>query len=193
MTYKSLKDGDLLNPISLGEFFTGLNGLMQLPPKPPELEQKPGRSLKPTRYVLPLLAVAFAVSLVALKPSPKADTTLIPDGLVGLWETKAAKYKDRLLEISPTLVVFYNGPAREDRSEHLITRIKTRASGDTVMVTFFYLEAGTDYELSLKYSSTPERAIRFTHQDDLVWRPSAKPVPGAPAIPTAVAVVPAES
>lgn len=192
MSYKSLKDGDLLNPISLGEFFMGLNGLMQLPPKPPEPEQKRKRPLKSSRFVLPLVAVVFAVALVALKPSPKADATLIPDGLVGLWETKASKYKDRLLEISPTLVVFYNGPAREDRSEHLITQIKTKAAGDTVMVTFFYLEAGTDYELSIKYSTMPERGIRFTNQDDLVWRPSSKPVPGAasPAIPTAVAAAP---
>ena len=173
MSYRSLKDGDLATPISLGDFFEGLGGLMQLPDKAPE-PVKPAKQRRPTRFVLPLAAAGLAILLVALKPNHQADAT-VPVELLGSWETRSEKYRDRTLEITPTTVVFHNGPAREDWSEHLVTGVQSRQAGDTALVTFSYLEAGTDYELSLKYAATPERGIRFTNQDELVWRPAQAP------------------
>src|SRR6185503_3120891 len=98
MNYRSLKDGDLANPLSLGEFFEGLGGLMQLPPKSgkePPLVPKPRRA---SRLVLPALAVGFALALTALRPALKQERGELPIGLTGHWATIATNYSDRGLE-----------------------------------------------------------------------------------------------
>lgn len=175
MNYRSLKDGDLANPLSLGEFFEGLGGLMRLPPKS---GNKPPPARKPrrvTRLLLPTLALGLALALTALKPMIKPERGELPFGLTGHWATSADNYSDRGLEFFPDRIVFQAGPAQADRAEHTITRVRSRQVGDTTLITLSYEEAGAPYELSLKYASTPARGIRFTNQDHLVWRPVGHP------------------
>lgn len=175
MNYRSLKDGDLANPLSLGEFFEGLGGIMQLPPKS---GNKPLPARKPrrvTRLLLPTLALGLALALTALQPLLKPERGELPLGLTGRWTTRADNYSDRELEFFPDRIVFQAGPAQADRTEHKITRVRSRQVGDTTLIALSYDEAGARYELSLKYASTPARGLRFTNQDHLVWRPAGHP------------------
>lgn len=175
MNYRSLKDGDLANPLSLGEFFEGLGGLMQLPPKNSKEPAPPRPPRRVTRLLLPMLAVGCALGLTALRPLLTPERGELPYGLTGHWATIATNYSDRGLEFLSDRIVFQAGPGPGDRTEHTITRVRTRQVGDTTLITLSYLDAGAPYELSLKYASTPERGLRFTNQDHLVWRPASNP------------------
>jgi hypothetical protein len=175
MNYRSLKDGDLANPLSLGEFFEGLGGLMRLPPKSGKAPMPARKTRRAGRLLLPALAVGFALALTALKPVLKPERGELPFGLAGHWATIATNYSDRGLEFFPDRIVFQAGPGPGDRTEHLISRVRSRQVGDTTLITLSYLEAGAPFDLSLKYASTPERGLRFTNQDYLVWRPVGHP------------------
>lgn len=175
--YQSLKDGDLANPLSLGEFFHGLGGLMRLPPKARMKLSAQKRGSHPSRILLPAAAIALAVIFVALQRGQADAPDEVPPGLIGRWVTTASSYSDRVLEFRPNLVIFHTGPETEDRTEHRITRVQTRLIGDTAVVTLAYLEAGTSYELSFRYTSVPEPVLSFTNQDRLIWRPAgASPI-----------------
>lgn len=172
--YRSLKDGDLVNPISLGEFLGGVGGLMRLPPK--ELEKlAPTRVRRATRILFPAAAVVLTVLLAAIKPGAfSRGSTEMPAGLNGQWMTIATNYSDRVLEFLPGRVVFRSS-GTSDSTEHRISRVVSEQIGDTTLVTLSYLESGGSYELALKYTTVPEPGIRFTNQDYLVWRPVGTP------------------
>lgn len=176
-TYRSLKDGDLSNSLSLGEFFETLGWIIRLPAKQPKKPEKPPTPKRPTRFVLPMVATALAVLLVAFAPHGKPEPARLPGNLLGVWHTNHEKYQGRLMIISPGSVVFQAGPDSSARTVHLVTRVRSVQFGDTLRYTLTYLEEGAPYELTFKYASTPEVGIRFSNQQDLIWRPGPAPAP----------------
>lgn len=169
--HHSLKDGNLASALTLPEFFEGLGGLMNLPPRIAEPRLKHSKlGRRAARVLIPAVAVVFGVFLSLRQAETQAPNEL-PAGLAGRWVTDAANYANRELEFAPDRIVFHTGDSSAADTEHLITRIKSRRVGDTTVVTLTYLATGSSYDLAFKYTAVPEARVRFTNQDKLVWRP----------------------
>lgn len=173
--YRSVKDGDLTNPIQLDEFLEGVGGILQLPPKETVVAPKTQRggltfTLPGLRFALPVAGV-FVAAVVFGRPAEKAapDATL-PAQMIGLWTTADPRYRNRSFEVSTGFVVFKNGDRKDEQTAHEISGIRREERGDTTMLTLDYLDAGATYSLALKYLPRPMPAIIFANQDDMVWR-----------------------
>jgi len=177
--YRSLKDGDLANPLSLPEFFESLGELIVLPPRLEDLAVEPPRETKkkparPTRYWIPMLATGMAVALVAFASGRAPRAATLPPALAGHWVTAHENYQGRSLVITGQAVQFRNGADSGAWTTHLVTRVRSVQAGDTTRFTLTYMEGEGAYELAFKFASVPEPGIRFTNQQDLVWRPAPR-------------------
>lgn len=182
--YRSLKDGDLANPIQLDEFLDGVGSMMKLPPRelPREEEKKKAEQTaaasprKWARLVLALSAVIL-IPLALQREPPQVASAPLPAGVLGIWSTDDPRYSNRTFEIGSGHIAFKHGDRADDQSLHQIAGVEAVQMGDSSLFRIKYLEAGGTYELEFKFSRFPKPGIRFTHQEEFVWRPAMeKPV-----------------
>lgn len=179
--YRSVKDGDLINPIQLDEFLEGVGGILRLPAR----EQAPAPAPKPririripTRwlvYLVPVAATAVLVLSVKGAEPPSAPLAALPAGITGHWTTTDKRYQNRAFDITQGEIVLKNGDRPDDQTVHAISAVRVGMRADTAMVTIDYLEAGDSYQLAVKYIAQPRPTIIFINQEEMVWykdRPS---------------------
>jgi hypothetical protein len=182
--YRSVKDGDLNNPIQLDEFLEGVGDVLRLPPKEPvkpdAAPAKRSLSLALPRYwrwvPLPVLGLAAATLLLS-QPAEESSEGTLPPQVTGVWTTSDPRYRDRYFEITAGYLVFKNGDRADDQTSHPIASVRTEERADTTVATISYLEADATYELSLKYIPRPRPAIILSNQPEMVWRRAAVPAP----------------
>jgi hypothetical protein len=182
--YRSVKDGDLNNPIQLDEFLEGVGDVLRLPPREPVKPEAPpsqrNLNLSLPRYwrwiPLPVLGLALATMLLSQPAGVQSEGTLPPQ-IAGLWTTTDPRYQNRNFEITTGFVVFKNGDRPDEQTAHPIHSVRTEERADTTVATISYLEADATYELSLKYIPRPKPAIILSNQPEMVWRRAAVPIP----------------
>lgn len=183
--YRSLKDGDLANPIPLDDFLVGVGEIMRLAPRKSAAPEKPVAAARPSlpknwsRYLWWTAALLLIPFLMPRRQSELPSAPL-PAGVAGSWSTADPRYADRRFEIGQDFILFKNGERADEQTVHPISNIQAEEVGDSTLVHVKYLDAGATYELSFKYSRFPTRAIRFSHQPEFVWRPLKPTTPAGP-------------
>jgi hypothetical protein len=190
--YRSVKDGDLINPMPLVDFLDGVGEIMRLPARVPVAEAKAeqqaiaeaaGRSQLASRTkIVVLLAVVAIMAYGVTSGGEEAAPTTVPPQVLGTWMTADPRYAGRTFDLGSGFIVFKNGDRADDQTAHEISAVHTTSQGDSTQVIVSYLEAGATYELSFKYSGTPRPGIRFNHQEELVWYRVAADAQKAPAV-----------
>ena len=175
--YRSLKDGDLANPIQLDEFLDGVGEIMRLAPK--TVEPQPKESIARVagrnwiRLLLPLATIVLVAFAIQSAPGEEPSVPL-PSSVLGIWSTADPRYANRRFELTRESIAFKHGDRPDDQSVHQISAVRAKQMGDSTLIRVTYLEAGGSYELSFKYSMVPEPGIRFSHQEELAWRRAMK-------------------
>jgi hypothetical protein len=177
----SLKDGELINPMELGDFMMQLGMLFRLPVrvKEPEPGDQPGTSAKrrSRRSLLirmsPILAAVLVSTYAAFNVTlPSAQTATVPEELIGVWITSDAKYAGRHLALTDKTVVIGKGDAGE--SGHTVKTVDQRAKGDTTIYTIIYQDEGGTRDLVLRYLPGGKPRVTLLNQPQMIWRRVAK-------------------
>ncbi|MEO8201067.1 MAG: hypothetical protein ABI679_11135 [Gemmatimonadota bacterium] len=174
---RSLKDGDLVNPIPLGDFLGGVGQMLRLEPRklPPLPQEGPNRAVQV--FQRNWGTIVFSLSLLLLYPlvtrsggTGEARDEL-PAGVLGAWQTDGKRYAERRFEIGTDYIVFTQGTRSDDQTVHKISGVSVKQKPDSSDIRIQYLDAGVTYELLFTYSPIPRPGIRFEHQKELLWRP----------------------
>ena len=186
----SVKDGDLVNPMDLREFYEQLGVVMRLPRKPktvqmPTIAAAPIRRRKRGRLsLLPILAVAMvaAVGWARVKPRPAA---VVPAQLTGTWAADDPRYAGRALVITAQSVesVIDNRPL----GRFLVTEVKSKQSHDTIVVALRYTDDGAAAELGVSWVGAPSERIMLRNPSGVAWR---RVVAGPSLTPVGFAITP---
>lgn len=173
--YRSVKDGDLVNPIPLDEFLEGVGGMLRMPPKEKVAPAPNGGTFTFNfkagwlKIAVPVLGVVVAAVMLN-RPEKDVAVTPLPPQLFGLWTTGDPRYTNRSFEIAEGFIAFKNGDRRDEQTLHPITGVRTESRADTTVIRIDYLDADATYHLAMKYIPRPKPAIIFTNQEELVWR-----------------------
>ncbi len=110
------------------------------------------------------------VILVAFWGCQLVQNKAVPDDLVGVWETSALKYKNRIMEFKKEIVIFGTGDG--NRSIHPIRKVKTVHQGKKSLYTVYYLgQGGGEYSFSFFYDPGDD-VITFKNQMTIQWKKS---------------------
>ena len=109
-----------------------------------------------------------SVILVFLSGCGSERTKTVPDELVGVWQTRAAKYADRFLELTKTTISF--GTGGEDFYTRTVVAVeKTREDGDTLYTVYYTDAEGGEYKFAFYYEPTSGGVIRYKNQKSILW------------------------
>jgi hypothetical protein len=113
-----------------------------------------------------IMAFFFIAALFGCQISQDRE---VPEELSGVWQTSSPRYKDCSLEFDSKRVIFQNG--LHHYSVNHITKVKKSTEDDKTLYHIYYHDnQGQEYELSLYYLETPDRAvISFKHQEEIAW------------------------
>jgi len=108
-----------------------------------------------------------SVLLAFLSGCGPERTKTVPDELVGVWRTTAAKYADRFLELTKTTISF--GTGGEDFYTRTVVAVeKTREDGN-VLYTVYYTDAEAEYKFAFYYEPASGGVIRHKNQKSIAW------------------------
>ena len=176
----SVGDGNLAEPIKLGEFLEGIAAIYDLPARdvvPSVAPQQPKKTTKRRRskfelWLVAVPALAVMATLVIRLSLAEPPLSILPSVLEGGWETTNVDYRDREFWLSATRVAFQTGPYPEDVTVHPIRRvIQTTARGDTTDFAIDYESEGGVVTWKFQFTSSPKPVIRFVNQKALIWTP----------------------
>jgi hypothetical protein len=91
----------------------------------------------------------------------------VPGEIVGTWTTNDGPYAGRTFEIAPETVNFGTGKGRV--STGFIYNVQAVPDGAKVFYTLSYTVNGSREHVSFYYDRSGDKAIRFQHQDGVVW------------------------
>jgi hypothetical protein len=112
--------------------------------------------------------LAVFVLLITGAGCESGQTTNIPDDMVGVWETSAAKYKDRFMEFKKDVLIFGTGDG--DQSIQSIKNVKMLRQDQQDLYTVTYLdEDGGEYALSFFYDPGGG-VIKLKNQENIEWK-----------------------
>jgi hypothetical protein len=113
------------------------------------------------KYVL-RIALLFLILLVGCK-----GEVVVPQHLIGVWETPAPKYADRYMKFSEHTLTYGIGDGEE--VSHEITKIGTEQTGGGKMYTFHYRDSeGEKWTLIFTYS--PDTGTIKMKNSDEIWK-----------------------
>jgi hypothetical protein len=118
------------------------------------------------------------IGLMVLSVCQCGRKTTVPDDLVGVWETTAPTYADRLFEIKTDEVIFGTGENTFDT--YPITKMKIEKDSKeqkTLYIICYKNTAGQEYKFSFYYDPANQGTIRFKNQKEMVW--TKKPLSSA--------------
>ncbi|NIM89950.1 MAG: hypothetical protein GTO17_03275 [Candidatus Aminicenantes bacterium] len=95
---------------------------------------------------------------------------IVPNELLGVWETSEPKYEGCYFEITSEDIIFKD--IEEDINFYKITEIETEQNLDEDFITYVIKYAdleGLPFELSVQYFPKEEGTIRFKHQNHFFW------------------------
>jgi hypothetical protein len=127
----------------------------------------PRLRVKVLAAVLGLVLVFAALRTLIWSHSAK---TAMPDELLGVWKTTEPAYKNRVLEITPTALVFRVGG--EAFGLHPVRHVVKEERGGSAVYTIYTIEYedGTEVAtLSFQYVPTPRPAIWLQNRT-VAWR-----------------------
>ena len=161
-----------LRATELREFLTQVGHFMDLPPKKPTrlaltaIAEPAPRSV--AARMLPIVAVALIVVALGGAVWTRRQSPM-PAALIGEWMTSHPRYADRHLAFSDTAVLLGAGGTAPIVS-HRITKLRTAARGDTILVTLTYDEGGEQAELHAALIDGEPARLLFERPTGLVWR-----------------------
>jgi hypothetical protein len=113
---------------------------------------------------------AIIICLMVLLVCQCGKKTVVPDDLIGVWETTAPTYADRFFEIKTDEVIFGTGEGKFDT--YPITKVKmekNREEQKTLYIIFYKNTARQEYKFSFYYDPANQGTIRFKNQKQMVW------------------------
>ncbi|HMV32592.1 MAG: hypothetical protein U0104_11850 [Gemmatimonadales bacterium] len=178
--YRSIADGELATPWSLGEYFGSLNTVMRLPPKMRKrveaLEKKTGLKLPDIQLPKGVVAAAFLLTIGVFVVRPlmaTLGTTEEAPNLVsayGVWEAGTGKYAGRMFELGEHSIAFRTSSQSPDYTWHKVTDVRYRAATDSTLFTVTYEESGKPAEFAFWYVTLQGKTvIRLQHTPEVTW------------------------
>ncbi len=195
-TYRAVKDGDLREPMHLGDFLMGLGIVLRLPGKKraitaadivadiPQNEQR-------SRLVAVVLSLIVVIGLAATIPPlfPSRNDPL-PPTLLGSWQTQTPKFAERGFEIRDKELRIKRGPAETDVAVLKIQRVRVTPRGADTAVEIEYMEDGARQSFDLTIHAFPAGAmLELRNQPEVVWR-RTRSKPGSAAYPEGLGLPP---
>ena len=96
---------------------------------------------------------------------------VVPDALVGVWNTSAPRYSNRSFEITKSSAIFEHGGGFFDFAAYPITKVeKVETDARTLYVLVFMIPEGLEYEFSFYHSPANGGVIRFKNQEQIAWK-----------------------
>ncbi len=92
---------------------------------------------------------------------------LVPDHLVGLWDTEAPKYANRDLEFTKESVVFKAG--EDPIAIYPIKKIEEIRGKDNISYNITYLNLGKKYKFSFTYDPANGGMIVIKNRNGVEW------------------------
>ena len=91
----------------------------------------------------------------------------VPEPLVGVWETTAEKYSDRIFELRTDQIIF--GTGGDSVAEHMVLSVEETQEGGSALYTVHYLgDDGDAYTFAFYYDPTRD-IIQFKNQARIEW------------------------
>ena len=125
-------------------------------------------------YLVMPLVLAILLTFAIVYPLVSLDRGgIVPDGLVGTWQTSVPQYANREFRITKTALVFQNGSEEDSVTAHHIRSVESVPQGNNRLYTIRYTRTVSDlkdiYEFSF-YNEGLGTIIRFKNQPHIVWR-----------------------
>lgn len=113
--------------------------------------------------------IAIALALLAtLIGCGRESTKTVPDELVGIWKTSAAKYADTFIELSRTSITFGAGEAGS--YVRTVSSVEKVREGGNTLYTVSYVDAqGVEYKFAFYYEPGNGGVMRWKNQRSIAW------------------------
>ena len=96
------------------------------------------------------------------------DQPVDPKLFFGAWQTDAAKYADRFIDIKENTIAF--GTGGQDFQSYSITGMVVDLSTGRPQYTIYYRNlTGDDFQMTF-YSDSSRQVIRLKHQEQIEWK-----------------------
>jgi hypothetical protein len=129
--------------------------------------------------------------LLATIGGHQTNANLLPQDLVGFWTTDEPRYQGRFLELYRVYVILGNGSEQGPQVE-TVDSVEVKPDREYIAYTISSSDlAGTRDKMTLLYTPKNGGEIRFSHQENRVWRrhkespappPAAEPKAPSPAV-----------
>ncbi len=107
------------------------------------------------------------VVVAALAGCQRGGYDFVPEELVGVWETSARKYSDRLFELRTDKIIFQTG--EDSFALHTVVNVQATHEDGTDLYTVYYLGTdGEEYQFAFFYDSTRD-IVQFKNQAKIEW------------------------
>ncbi|MBI4775259.1 MAG: hypothetical protein HY788_14005 [Deltaproteobacteria bacterium] len=114
------------------------------------------------------LRVLYVVLIAFLAGCSIGREAVDPKIFAGTWETTAAKYADRFIDIRRNSIAF--GTGGQDFQSYTITGMVLDSSAGRPHYTIYYKDgSGDGYEVSF-YFDAKSKVIRLKHQEQIEWK-----------------------
>lgn len=196
-TYRAVKDGDLREPMNLGDFLMALGIVLRLPGKERAstageiIEAIPAQKRHGSRLASIVLAAIVLILVAVALPSLFPDRSdRIPPRLIGSWQTLTPRFAQRGFEVRDNDLRVRRGPNETDVAVLAIRRVRVTQRGADTDVQIEYMEDGAPQSFDLTMHDTPGGPmLELKNQPDVVWR-RARPLGRAPNLPPGLELAP---
>jgi len=193
-TYRSVADGELKTPWTLGEYFASLNTVLRLPTRARrKLEEAVRRypddvaaataigarvaslPFRPLIMVGGLVAVlVMGVQGLGALGSGKGAMDLTP--ALGAWVAENGSYAGRTFELDRERIGFRSGPVTTPLAWHPVTAVRGKTLADSTLYTVIYEEQGRESEFTFWYVGGARPVVRLKNKPGVAWhRPGNAP------------------
>ena len=96
--------------------------------------------------------------------------TPVPNDLIGVWETTAPAYADRIFEIKADEIIFGTGEEKFDTYPIKKIKIeKDRREQKALYIIYYRNVERQEYKFSFYYDPANQGTIRFKNEKQMVW------------------------
>jgi len=129
--------------------------------------KKKEREPSPVRDTIVYAAIALALLYGACWYLNPVDARIVPDDLIGKYQSADERYADRAVEINAVSINFATGDGQV--SVGLVDRVKLTIEDGRMLYTIKYTVDDAKDEVSFFYEPGPEQVIRFKNQEKIAW------------------------
>lgn len=195
-TYRAVKDGDLREPMHLGDFLMGLGIVLRLPGKKQATTAAeivaaiPQRQQRSHVVAISLSLVVILGAAVIIPPMFPSRGDPLPPRLMGSWKTQSPKFAERGFEIRGEELRMQRGPSETDVAVLGIHRVRVTPHGDDTAVEIEYVEDGVRQSLDLTmHDFAGATVLELRNQPTVIWR-RARSASATPAFPAGIELPP---